>query len=169
MVLCELGPLLHHRQQICPLRLEDIVKDWKGIRSSRRLQNIIQFHYVSMSSHFPQNLDFPEQSFGIGFVIKDIANLLNCHRFVGWNVFSQYNCAITSLADLSLKNVVIAHRVLLFQILLGHNPVLWFILIILIELFFVIQVLRQLILLNRHRPGRLTRPLLVFLGVVLVH
>lgn len=67
----------HHRQQISSLSFKNVKKILERLRAPRRLQNIIQFYHVPVSAHLPQNLHFSEQSFCVGLVLEDVADLLD--------------------------------------------------------------------------------------------
>jgi len=67
----------HHCQQISLLSFKNVKKILKRLRATRRLQHIIQFYHVLVSAHFTQNLHFSQQSFSVGLVLEDVADLLD--------------------------------------------------------------------------------------------
>jgi hypothetical protein len=67
----------HHRQQVSSLSFKNVKKILERLWVSRRLQHIVKFYHVSVSAHLPQNLYFSQQSFSIGLVLKNVANLLD--------------------------------------------------------------------------------------------
>lgn len=132
MVLCQLRLLKHHREQVSALSLKHIIKVLESFWLASRLQHIVKFYHISVATHLSQNLDFPEQALGIYRVVEDLGDLLDGDIFVCRQMLGLHDRAVTTLAYLALKHVVLADGVLLLKVLLGDHIILGFILEVLI-------------------------------------
>ncbi len=80
MVLCQFGPLQHHRQQVSALCFEDIVKILKVLRLISRLEHVKQLYDIPVPTHLSQNLNFAQQSLAVDRIIKHLSHLLNGNK-----------------------------------------------------------------------------------------
>lgn len=98
----------------------------KSVGAPCRLQHIVELHDIPVTSHLPQDLNFPEKTLCVCEALENIGDLFDCDIFSRGQVFSFYHGSIAALTNFLYQNIVITYLVSSFQVGLCDNVTLGF-------------------------------------------